>query len=70
MLLSEAPRNASVLIKEVNDKNNYLMQHGLTPGESLRVLSNYPTQPMLIHIRNGYMAIDSFYAQYITVEFY
>ncbi len=69
MLLCDAPRNTAVFVKEVNDENNYLMQHGITPGESLRVLSNYSTQPMLIKIRNSYIALDAFYTKYITVEF-
>lgn len=68
MLLSEAPKNVIMKIKEIMDMNSLLMQHGITPGENLRVITNYSTQPMLIEVRNCFIALDHYYAKKILVE--
>jgi Fe2+ transport system protein FeoA len=69
MLLSNTPSNTLVIITEVsNNKNSHLLQHGITPGQNIRVISNYPSQPMLIEVRNTYLALDAFYTNHIKVE--
>lgn len=69
LLLKNAPLNTVLEVKNViNCDNHLLLQHGIIPGEKLRIISNYSLQPMLIEVRNAFIALDNVYAISILVE--
>ena len=69
LLLKNAPLNQLLEVKNImNCDQHGLLQHGITPGEKLRIISNYAFQPMLIEVRNAFIALDNVYAVNILVE--
>lgn len=68
ILLLNAPVNKDLEIKEVLSGNNLLMQHGITPGEKIKIISKYSLQPLLLEVRDSFIALDHHYAHGILVE--
>lgn len=66
--LSSAPKNTELLVTEIITKDNVLLQHGIFPGESLKILSKHSMQPFLIEVRNSLIALDNVYANDIVVQ--
>ena len=72
--LCDAPKGKNLIICSLDnsssrqDSNISLLLHGLIPGQNIRVISNHSGQPMLIEVRNAYLALDPIHAIKINVE--
>ena len=67
--LCSAPSNTDLIVHQILEENiPVLWQHGVLPGERIKIISKNAFQPILVEVRNVLIAMDRLYAKNIVVE--